>query len=397
MLSAISLPISKTAIKSASASQRLAYIDTIRVALTVLVVMVHASVTYGSVGGWFYVEPGSDDLTKTLLSLFVTTCQAFFMGLFFLISGYFTPGSIDRKGLGAFWKDRLLRLGVPLVVFSVILAKYPLYIYYSRNTGYTGDLWQFATQNFLRYLDAGPTWFLFALLVSGGAYGLYRLVRRGAAPLGSGLAAPTIPALLGFALLMAVSMLLTAQVSPIGDFKPLFGFIYLQPAFFPQYVLMFAAGILAYRNDWLNRLDGQQLHIWKWVAAACALALPVIFVAGGAAAGQFTAFISGFAWQSLALNLWVGLTCVSFSMTLILWLRGRQTGQQPGPVGKEINASAYAAYIIHPLVLMALTSNMSGLAIYPLLKFAIASLLAVSGSFALGWLIRQIPGAKTIL
>ncbi len=394
-MTAISLPTSRTETKSTSAARRLTYIDTIRTGLTVLVVMVHASVTYGSIGGWFTVEAGSDDLTKALLSLFVTLCQAFFMGLFFFISGYFTPGSIDRKGLGAFWKDRLLRLGVPLAIFSVILAKYPLYIYYSRNAGYSGTLWQFAANNLFRYLDAGPTWFLFALLVLGGAYSLYRLARRGAAPLGGGLAAPSVATLLGFTLVMAVSMLLTAQVSPVGDFKPLFGFIYLQPAFFPQYLMMFAAGILAYRNDWLNRFDKRQLRTWSWIAAGCGVFLPVIFVAGGAAAGQFGAFITGFAWQSIALNAWVALTCVSFSMASILWLRQRQS--QPGVVSKEISASAYAAYIIHPVVLVAITSNMTGLAIYPLLKFAIAVGVAVSASFGIGWLLRKIPGAKTIV
>jgi fucose 4-O-acetylase-like acetyltransferase len=32
------------------------------------------------------------------------------MGFFFLISGYFTPGSFERKGLRSFLKDRLIRL-----------------------------------------------------------------------------------------------------------------------------------------------------------------------------------------------------------------------------------------------------------------------------------------------
>ena len=73
----------------------------------------------------------------------------------------------------------------------------------------------------------GRTWFLFALLVLGGAYSLWRLVWCGRTPLGTGLAAPSIAALLGFGLVMAVSMLLTAQVSPIGDLKPLSALIHL--------------------------------------------------------------------------------------------------------------------------------------------------------------------------
>lgn len=42
-------------------------------------------------------------------------------GFFFLISGFFTPASFDRKGGRAFVRDRLLRLGVPLLVFLLLL------------------------------------------------------------------------------------------------------------------------------------------------------------------------------------------------------------------------------------------------------------------------------------
>ena len=154
------MPVSTPAIQSgAQVKTRLGYIDQIRVILIVLVVMVHAGVTYGSIGGWFYVEPGSDGLTSALLSLFVTLCQSFFMGLFFFISAYFTPGSYDRRGAGGFWKERLLRLGLPFALFSVLLAKYPMYIYSTRNGSYSGSLLAFARDHWGQF-DAGPTWFL---------------------------------------------------------------------------------------------------------------------------------------------------------------------------------------------------------------------------------------------
>jgi glucans biosynthesis protein C len=378
------------------AKPRLAYIDTIRVILIALVIMVHAAVTYGSVGGWFYVEPGSDGLTQGLLSLFVMLCQSFFMGTFFFISGYFIPGSLDRKGQLSFWKDRLLRLGLPFLLFSFVLAKYPLYINAVRGSRFFGSLWDFAAQNPLTTLDAGPTWFLFALLVVSAAYSLYRALRGKAMPLGVGASVPTRVAMLGFALLMAVTILLTSQFSPIGFFTPLFGFIYLQPAFFPQYLLMFAAGILAYRGDWLNRMDSHSLPFWRWVAIGCLVALPVLFVAGGAADGKFDAFISGFTWQSIALNLWVGLTCVSFTLTLILGLRARQT-TTPSPLALGMSGSAFAAYLIHPLVLIAITNSQSGVAIYPLIKWLFAVVVTIPTTFALAYMLRQIPGVKSIL
>jgi len=35
------------------------------------------------------------------------------MGFFFLLAGYFTPRSLERKGYGHFLCDRFLRLGLP--------------------------------------------------------------------------------------------------------------------------------------------------------------------------------------------------------------------------------------------------------------------------------------------
>lgn len=41
------------------------------------------------------------------------------MGLMFLLSGYFTAPSFRRKGAARFLADRLLRLGLPTVVFML--------------------------------------------------------------------------------------------------------------------------------------------------------------------------------------------------------------------------------------------------------------------------------------
>ena len=44
------------------------------------------------------------------------------MGLLFLLAGYFTPGSLERKGYASFLSDRFLRLGLPLLAFGLILG-----------------------------------------------------------------------------------------------------------------------------------------------------------------------------------------------------------------------------------------------------------------------------------
>ena len=47
--------------------------------------------------------------------VFVWVNAAFFMGLFFFLAGYFTPGVFERKGAGEFLGDRWTRSGLPLL------------------------------------------------------------------------------------------------------------------------------------------------------------------------------------------------------------------------------------------------------------------------------------------
>ncbi len=74
-------------------------LDALRAALTILVVLHHTALTYGAVGGWYYREVPLDGRLETkLLIFFCTLNQAYFMGLFFLLAGYFTPGAVARHG-----------------------------------------------------------------------------------------------------------------------------------------------------------------------------------------------------------------------------------------------------------------------------------------------------------
>ena len=101
-------------------AHRLLYLDNLRILLTVLVVMVHCAVTYGDIPVWYYTEP-AQDRSGVVLDLVVIISQTFFMGFFFLIAGFFVPTSYDHKGGRAFVRDRLIRLGIPLVLFWVLL------------------------------------------------------------------------------------------------------------------------------------------------------------------------------------------------------------------------------------------------------------------------------------
>jgi len=106
---------------SAKPPARLFHLDNLRVYLTILVILHHTAIAYGAVGDWPIVDPAVDDISPIFLTFFTAVNQSYFMSAFFLLAGYFTPRSLDRKGRASFIKDRLIRLGIPLLLFTTII------------------------------------------------------------------------------------------------------------------------------------------------------------------------------------------------------------------------------------------------------------------------------------
>ena len=102
--------------------KRILYLDNIKFSLIMLVLAHHLAIAFGGSGNWPYViaEPGH--FQHILLTIFNAVNQSFFMSLFFFISAYFNPGSYDKRGGRIFLRHKLLRLGVPWLVYFVILS-----------------------------------------------------------------------------------------------------------------------------------------------------------------------------------------------------------------------------------------------------------------------------------
>ena len=130
------------------AKPRLFFVDNLRILLITLVVLHHLAITYGHSGGWYYYEGQPDDLATIVFTLLNTINQAFFLGFFYMISGYFTPGSYDRKGAGPFLKDRLLRLGIPLLFYIIVIDPLLIYALAVNVHNFEGSLWQFLARYF---------------------------------------------------------------------------------------------------------------------------------------------------------------------------------------------------------------------------------------------------------
>ena len=116
------IPAQAVAAAQSSSRTRLLYLDNLRMVVITLVVVMHVAITYGAEGNWNYYEAGEKDaLVYLITALLGGIGTAFVMGLLFLVAGYFTPRSYDRKGAGRFLVDRLKRLGLPLLFYGVVI------------------------------------------------------------------------------------------------------------------------------------------------------------------------------------------------------------------------------------------------------------------------------------
>jgi glucan biosynthesis protein C len=166
-----------------TASGRLFFIDNIRWLMIIFVVMTHVAVTYSNLGMWYYIEPAKPDIVSlAFFGIYQSFTQAYSMGLLFLIAGYFVPGSFDRKGFSKFLSDRAMRLGVPTLIYMLLINTTINYYFLAFEWSTTRPaVWQFFL-NYIQSLDflsgSGPMWFALALLIFSAAYAVFRSLQR---------------------------------------------------------------------------------------------------------------------------------------------------------------------------------------------------------------------------
>lgn len=376
---------------------RLPFVDNLRWLMIALVLTMHAAVTFSNLGSWYYVEPVQLDPASLIVFVFYQThLQAFFMGLLFLIAGYFVPGAYERKGPRRFLADRAVRLGVPTLLYVVII--HPFVDYYLRRVPQGGPFPSFEAlcrqyYGGLRFLGGtGPMWFALALLLF--CVG-YALLRRFHSPQPRGQTDAPLPdttAVVGLIAVIASATFLVRLVQPIGT-----SILNMQLGFFVQYIVLFVVGTVAWHRNWLLRLPSASGRRWLWAAV---LVGPVLWlgmmVGGGAGADGFKPFMGGWHWQSAAYSLWESFFGVAFSLGLLVLFRDRFNCL--GRLARLLSDNAFAVYLFHPPILIAITFTFRGPTLTPLVKFALASVLAVVACFAASHLVfRRIPGLRRVL
>jgi glucans biosynthesis protein C len=386
-----------------NSARRLYFVDNLRVALTALVIIHHVGQAFGGTGGWWYFQ---DAVRSPLLSILFVLDRSFFMSLFFMISGYFLPASFDRKGAGSFMKDRLVRLGIPVLFFFLVVIPLMMYAYYVNFRGYAStSFWSYYLNVYFGAgakpagwsgpgwpdMQFGHTWFLEHLLFFALCYTLVRLVwKRPVNWLNSSTRLPGNLAIVLFALALSAVTFAVRIWSPIDRWTAFLGFIQTAFADVPRDLSFFILGIAAYHTSWLERVTVRQGKTWLAVGlglgVAFALLTPLrdqLFMTGG------------LDWKSWSFTVWESLYCCGMVIGLLVLFR-EKLNVQPAWL-KHAGGAAFAAYLFHVPVVVALQYSAGALVLGPLLKFALVSLVAVPLTFVVSYYIRRLPLAKQVL
>lgn len=318
--------------------------------------------------------------------MFVATNQAFFMGMFFFISAYFILLSLNKKGTSIFIKERLIRLGVPLIVFYFLL--YPLIIFIR-------DTYIFESGNtfidFIKNPHAwgfGPMWFVEALLIFTGFFLLIRLLKFKIEMkfLGS-------RRILLFAFLIGLGQFIIRIWLPVGWGSPITGF---QFPHFLQYISLFSFGIIAYQNKRMENINskmGKQWFIFAQILIV--VGFPLLFVLGGAHVNGTDKFMGGFTWQCFSYPIWEQL--VGFSLIIGLIGIFKQYFNKQRKFAKKLSDSAYGVYLLHTPILIGISALFISWQIPQILKFVALAPIAIFTCFLVAWLVKKIPGVNKIL
>ena len=348
-------------------------------------------VIYGGTGGWYYIEAPPTDLSSviffTTLSSIGGLFQASLMGLFFLMGGYFTPKSYDRKGVSSFWKERLLRLGIPLILYIMVINPILIYIPYALGLSNFGSfptpqgsfleyyLSQFQSlEVFIGFLTrTGPMWFLYVLLIFTAVYTLWRQITKIDSVqrhIPTELSIPKYFYLLLVAISFGFLTFLLRLISPIDTFP--FGMPF---GFFVLYLMMFSVGIIAFRYDWIGKMRKYHVKVWAVtiLATFIILNLYVVFFVGFDS--DLSIFLGGPNLSALAFAM--AENVISMGMIFVLLKIFYAKFNDQGKLLQNLSSSAFYMYLIHPIVLVPVSLGFAYVPLFPVIKLVIVFPLTV--------------------
>jgi glucan biosynthesis protein C len=171
----------------------------------------------------------------------------------------------------------------------------------------------------------------------------------------------------------------------------------MQFGYFSQYVAFFIAGTLAYRHSWLTTLPVRTGKRWGWIGLFGGLILwSALIAAIILGKGRPADVNGGWHWESLCLSTFESLAGAGLSLGCITLFREKFNGADARTA--FFSANAFAVYVFHAPILIVITRLMSDWQSDAVLKFLVATVLAIIATYTLSaFVFRRVPILKNIL
>lgn len=377
-----SVPHQPASSVSTPAAERIPAFDYLRVFVIFLVVLHHAVFAYCADGypayGGGYTNgsaPVVDGAEWSGFNALVRWNDSFFMPLMFLLAGLFVRPSLQRKGLARYLADRVLRLGVPLLVGIVTVVPLSYYAAYLQGGGEPGFIAFWTKMVTTGPWPSGPLWFVGALLVFD-LTSVLLLSRARVRQMTTAL--DRLPPTRWFLLFVALAAIayLPLQAAFGSSLWLTAGPFGIQASRIGLYALFFIAGVIV----GADRLTRGLAHHWlRWPLLAT-VATALLFSA------SLPAWADGFVMVLFATAMAAALLAVAVHL-----------GRRRSPLGDSLSANAYGIYLVHwPIVLWLQ---------FALLRLRLGAvekgLLVLTSGFALSWLasglLRRMPRVARIV
>ncbi|MHA2079197.1 MAG: acyltransferase family protein [Candidatus Thorarchaeota archaeon] len=387
--------------------QRLIFLDNLKILFVILVIFTHVMVTYGGRGSWYYYATINEtfpvDIIATITLYMIAGIAAIFlpsiMGLFFLMGGYFTPKSYERKGAASFWKERLLRLGIPVLLYVLLIN--PAFYYLLAVQGIepwsstlaAGSFLEYYLGNFqtlpqiVRFITTfAITWFLVVLLILTAVYTLWKQITKSDSirqRIPEELPIPKFIYLLLLAIGLGFLSFVVRIQFPIEQWP-----LGLPIGYMIQYLMMFSVGIIAVRYGWINQMRRHHVKVWAaTIFAVVMLYFTYFFVFVGVDA-DYTLFFGGLNQEALVFALADNIICMGMIFVLIkLFYAKFNTG---GNVQKILADNSYLVYLIHPFIVVPISLGLAPVFLSPLIKLAIVVPVSIILCYVIGHLLIQV-------
>jgi glucans biosynthesis protein C len=321
-------------------------LDWLRVAAVLVVFLAHVAQIFSPSEAWLIESPDRSRIAE----LFTVLVGPWIIPLFMLVAGASAWYSLQHRGVGAFFRARVLRLLVPLVAGTFLVIPPQMYFRSRARGTFEGSYIEF----YPRFFDGvfpegnfsyGHLWFLvYLLLVMTAALPFLDALRQPAGRAWLGRVADRCER--GLGILWLAAPMAAAQIVLRVPFTATTGAVINDWATLAWFLLVFLAGFALMAEDRLMAALDRQ---WRRVTIPAVLSMAALVV--WAWPGDLYARIPGdpslgyVAW-------WILFNVASWACLVVILGAARRHLAHPSPALQRCSENAYAFYIFHQPVIV---------------------------------------------